>query len=199
MFDAAISLFGAYELHPDNKYYMQPNLQSSSPDVVAAKQTEIDNEPVLLEKTNLELVRMNEYSNTDDVVTFLKRTKFSPKKCYDSKTLIICMVSKKIQIDRLKIATELKELSPKSSVYIVGKIQDEEDKWTVFSPYPDLTKFQIFKLSETMQKYSLHDVITLHRGFVKKITTEKGEKKTTTIYDIFNIKEPDVAKFKVIK
>src|SRR3989344_6231741 len=110
MFDSAAALLGIYELHHDNKYFLQPNLQSGSPDVVAAKQTKMTDSPIVLEKTNLEVVTMNEYSGTDDVIEFLKKTKLSPKKSYDNKTLIVCMVNKKIQINVRKIADGLKKI-----------------------------------------------------------------------------------------
>lgn len=198
MFVSAAALLGAYELHNDNKYFMQPNLQSNSPDVVAVKQTEIPNSPVLLEITQLEIVDMNDYSSTEDVAEFLKKTKLSYKKSYDSKTMIVCVVNKKIQVNRFKIAKELKKIKPKSTIYILGKLQGDNDKWTIFSPYPDPTKFAVYSLSETMKKYNLPSPMKLHKGIAKKISYEAMHPEVTTIFDIFNQKESNLDKYKII-
>ncbi|HUD20311.1 MAG TPA: hypothetical protein VMR81_07755 [Patescibacteria group bacterium] len=202
MFDSAAALLGVYELHNDNKYFLQPNLQSASPDVVAAKNTEMVDAPVVLEETNLELVRMNEYAGTDDVVEFLKRTKLSSKKSYDNKTLILCVISKKIQINIQKIADSLREINPKpkSTIYILGILQGDKDRWTIFSPYPDLVPPVIYSLAETIKKYQLPGSVTMHRGSVKKITYEKMDKQlTTTVYEVFNIDEYQVQKYKIVR
>jgi len=196
MFDSAIALLGAYNLHPDNKYIMQPNLQSDSPDVVAVKLTEVKDEPILLEVTQLEIVRMNEYSSTDDVVEFLKSTKLSSKKSYDSKTLIVCVISKKIQLNRLKIADDLQKIKPKPTIYILGKFTDSEDKWAIFCPYPKPTQLVTYSLSETIGKYQIPEVINLGIGMAKKITYQKTDPKLTTIYDIFNLEERSLEKYK---
>lgn len=195
MFDSAVALLGSYELHHDNKYFLQPNLQSGSPDVVASKNTEMIDLPVVLEKTNLEIVTMNEYAGTDDVVEFLKKTKLSPKKSYDNKTLIVCVVNKKIQINLRKIADGLKIIKPKSTIYVLGKLQGDNDKWTIFSPYPDLVPQVTYSLAETMKKYYLPDFVMQHRKIVDKVIYENvGPKTVISVYDVFNIKERDVEK-----
>ncbi len=201
MFDAAASLLGIYELHNDNKYFLQPNLQSDSPDVVASKTAEQpDGSPLVLEKTNLEIVTMTDYSKTSSVVEFLKQTKFSNKKSYDSKTLIICVVNKKIQINLQEISGGLKQIKPKSTIYVLGKLQGNNDKWTIFSPYPDLVPPVIYSLGETIKKYHLPDSVTMHRKLVKKVTYENlGSKITTTVCEVFSIKGPMVKQYKVIK
>ena len=199
MFDAAAALLGIYELHNDNKYFLQPNLQSDSPDVVASKTTEqLDSSPVVLEKTNLEIVTMTDYSETNSVVEFLKQTKLSNKKSYDSKTLIVCVVNKKIQINLQEIADGLKQIKPKSTIYVLGKLQGNNDKWTIFSPYPDLVPPAIYSLGETMKKYHLPDSVTMHRKLVKKVIYENmGSKITTTVYEVFNINESKIKRYKV--
>ncbi|TSC88653.1 MAG: hypothetical protein G01um10145_820 [Microgenomates group bacterium Gr01-1014_5] len=196
MFIGAVALLGAYELHIDNKYIMQPNLQSASPDVVAVKQTEAPPSPLLLEVTQLEIVDMNDYSDVSDVVEFLKKTKLSKKKSYDNKTLIVCVINKRIQINRLKISEELEKVKPKSTIYVLGKIRGDNDKWAIFSPYPDPTKFAIYSVSETMKKYNIPTPLRLHKGTARKISYEKTHPEVTTIYDIFNLKESDLEKYR---
>jgi hypothetical protein len=198
MFDGAVALLGAYNLHPSNKYYMQPNLQSGSPDVVAVKQTETENNPILLEITQLEIVTMNEFSDTDDVVEFLKKTKLSSKKSYSDKTLIVCVINKKIQVDRAQIAKGLEIIKPKSTIYVLGKFRESEDKWAIFSPHPRPTQFVVYSLSETMKKYQLPSPMKLHLGMTRRVTYEKTQPELTTVYDIFNLKESELEKYKQI-
>jgi hypothetical protein len=187
MFESAIALLGSYELDHGNKYFMQPNLQSNSPDVMAAKLTESENDPVNLEVTQMELVRMEDHAGTNNVFEFLEKTKFSKKKSYDEKTLIVCIVNKKTQVNRMQLAQRFRDMNPLSTVYVVGKLQNSE-QWVIFSPFPVFTKSVFYNLGETLKKYSLPEVISLHRGWRKEIEYVKVDRKTTTIYDIFDIK-----------
>jgi len=198
MFDAAVALLGSYELDSSNKYFMQANLQSNSPDVMSAKQTELLNAPILLELNQIEVVTMNEYSETDNVVEFLKKTKLSPKKSYSEKTLIVVVINKRIQIDRKKIADELKKINPKPAIYILGKLARDNDQWTIFSPWPLLTKFVIYSLSDTMKKFQLPDCVSLHRGFKYKISYTEPKTVTTTVQQLFSIKKDAIKKYRKI-
>lgn len=198
MFDAAVALLGAYELDSSNKYFMQANAQSSSPDVMSAKQAEQLNEPILLELNQIEIVTMNEYSDTDDVVEFLKRTKLSSKKSYSEKTLIVLVINKKIQINRREIADSLEKINPKPTIYILGKLAGDNDKWTIFSPWPLLTKFVIYSLSDTMKKYQLPECVSLHRRIQHKVSYSDPTTVTTTIQQLFNIKEDAVEKYRKV-
>jgi len=196
MFDAAVALLGAYEFSSDNKYFMQPNFQSDSPDVMAAKQTEQIGAPILLEINQMEIVTMNEYSKTDDVVEFLKSTKLSHKKAYDEKTLIVCIINKKIQIDRRKIVNDLKKISPKPTIYILGKIPGGNDQWAIFSPWPLSIKPVIYSLSGTLRKFILPGSITLHLGLRYKIGYTESKKVDISIYELFKINKDSVEKYR---
>lgn len=182
MFDTAVALLGVYEMHPDNKYHLQPNQQSASPDVVAVKLTEVPNAPVLLEVTQIEHVTMNEYSSTDNIAEFLKKTKFSVMKSYDSKTIILCVIKKKIQINRLDVASGLQQIRPKSSVYVLGKVINS-DNWVIFSPYPNLIKPVFFNIGLVMKKYIIPEYVNLNLGVTRTIKFTKAK---TGVVDIEN-------------
>jgi len=194
MFNSAIALLGAYELHHDNRYYLQPNLQNASPDIVAVKFTE-SVEGVVLEVSQLELVEMNDYSSTNDVVNFLLKTKLSSRKSYDSKTIILCVVNKEIPVNSLEISMELKKIRSASTIYIVGKAQGNNSDWVIFSPYPDLIKPVIYNITKTMEKYDLPSPMMLRRKIIKKILYVNASPKPTSIYDIFNLKEERLKKY----
>lgn len=198
MFAAAVALLGAYELDTSNKYFMQANFQNSSPDVMSAKQTEQLFAPILLELNQIEIVTMNEYSDTNDVVEFLKRTKLSPKKSYSEDTLIVLIVNKKIQVNRVKIADELKEINAKPTIYILGKNVGDNDQWTIFSPWPRATRFVIYNLSDVIDKFQLPECVSLHRSLDHKISYVESKKVTTTVQRLFNIEINSVEKYRKI-
>lgn len=121
LFAGAITLFGAYELSSQNKYFLQLNKQSSSPNIMAAKQVERINLPILLELTQIELTEFDEHAKTNDLIEFLKTTKLSSRKAYSDKTLIACLVNRITPVDRKKIAKQLNDINAKSSIYIIGR------------------------------------------------------------------------------
>lgn len=196
MFDAAIALLGAYKLDSDNKYFMQANFQSNSPDVMAAKQTEQSNRRIQLDLNQIEIVTMNEYSKTDDILEFLKRTKLSSKKSYTEDTLLLLILNKKIQINREKIAKKLSKINPKPTIYILGKMTGNNDNWAIFTPWPRLTKYIIYSLSDTMKEIRLPESVSFHRGLQQSSNYTEPKNVEITVEKLFGIKEEVVKKYR---
>lgn len=197
MFVGAMALLGAFELSEENKYWLQANRQSESPDVVAVKQTQRPNLPILLEISQLEVVELNDRSPLNDVVEFLKKTKLSPKKSYGDKVMILCIVNKQIPINRVEIAEKIKELKPKPTIYILGKVEGEGYKFVIFSPHPNPTKHVIYEVADTMKKYQLPSPTRFHRGTAQNISFDKAHIEVTTMYDMFNLNEAKLEKYRV--
>jgi hypothetical protein len=187
MFDCSIALLGVHKMNPENTYHMQPNQQSTSPDVMAIKLTEVPNEPVLLEVGQIEHVSMNEFSSTDDIVEFLKTTKFSPTKSYDEKTFILCVVKKRLQLNRLVVTDGLRKLHPRSTVYVLGKIKDDA-KWVIFSPYPESTEPVFFDPGEVMKTYVLPEYVNLKLGIRQKVSFIKTRQGAIDLKEFFVVK-----------
>ena len=146
MFMGAITLLGAYELSPENKYFMQSNNQSPSPDVMAAKLTEIPNKPILLEMVQIELVEMEEHMETNDPFEFLMGTKLSKKKSYSENDLITLVINKRIKFDPKSIYDNLQNINPKPTIYIVGKPLNTAGAFSITRVWPRLTKTVTFNL-----------------------------------------------------
>jgi len=126
MFAAAVALLGAYELSSENRYFLQINRQSESPDVMAGTQTEAESSGILLELMQMEVTDFEEHFPSDDIVEFLKVTKLSPKKGYGEKTVIVCMVNRMLSLNHRDVAEKVKALNPKSTIYILGRSHGED-------------------------------------------------------------------------
>lgn len=187
MFETAIALLGVYKLDESNKYFMQTNQQSKSPDVVAVKLIE-ENKLVTSGVSQVEVVTMEEHSPENNVVDFLLRTKFSNKKSYSQTTLILCTVNKKIQINLDEVRDRIKEINPKSALYILGKVPETEGKWVIYSPHPITTKPVTFDVAEVAKEYWLPDSLVLQKGAKKSIVYEKtGEQVEITVEEFFKV------------
>ncbi|MCX6731313.1 MAG: hypothetical protein NTZ55_05705 [Candidatus Roizmanbacteria bacterium] len=198
MFNAAIALLGVYELDEGNKYWLQSNNQTSSPDVMAVQEAEIPGEKVTLMISQMEMVEFQQNYPNNNIIDFLKHTKLSPHKAYDDKTLIVVMINRKVQLNRAIIATELQKLKPRSTIYILGKILEKPASWfMIFSPYPRPTTVVQFDFSKTAQKYSIPDNIRLFKGANDKIVYVKGEKEIIKLSNVFSFDEKKVEKYSI--
>lgn len=165
MFAAAVSLFGAYELSIENQYYLQVNNQNTSPDVMAATRTRLNDGSVLLAMQQMEIVEMEDHADTNDIVQFLLNTKLSPRKGYSEKMMIVCFVNRIVPINHREIHERLKQLSPRSTIYICGRPVDAPmGTFIIFSPYPMLTKLLTYNINDTAKKYSLKSRVTFSLG-----------------------------------
>lgn len=188
MFAGAVALLGAYELSPENKYFMQLNTQSSSPDIIAAKQTEQGKAGILLEINQMEITEFENHFKSDDIIEFLKSTKLSPKKDYGDKVMIICIINKKIPFDHRKIHKALIEIKPKSTIYIIGRpIDAEMGNFTICTPYPRLTKPLNFNVDATAAKYTIPERVTFNLGIDEKISCKRALLESVNTYEIFGL------------
>lgn len=200
MFTGAIALLGAFELSATNIYFLQSNNQSHSPDVMAAKQLEREEEPILAQLAQLEIVEMEEHYPGDDVAEFIRMKKLLPEQGYinDSNTLIICLVNKKIPLNRIEIHEKLMKLNPKCNIYIVGRVGEAEDEtFCIFSAYPVFTIFVKYQISTTAAKYIIPSRIRFHLGMEKKISYIKTEMEPINTYDMLGLNQQKIEnKFK---
>lgn len=198
MFTAAVTLLGAYEFSPENKYFLQLNRQSSSPDVMAGNQAEVGEKGILLELMQIEVTEFEEHFLSDDIVEFLRATKLSPKKGYGDKMVIVCLVNRVLPLNHRDVAEKVKALNPKSTIYILGRAHREDPaKFVIFSPFPRLTKLVKYDVFETAQKYQLPYRVKFHKGSAKKILYEKTHLEPANVYNMFDLDERKVeAKYK---
>lgn len=196
MFSAAVALFGAYELSPENKYYLQINNQGSSPDVMAATRTKMEDGSILLAMNQIEVVEMEEHANTDDIVQFLLNTKLSSRKAYSNKMMILCFVNRVISIKHREVHERLKQISPKSTIYICGRpINGPMGNFIIFSPYPILTEPITYNINETAKKYTLKPRVMLSLG--KADTMVPTGTENVNVYQVLGLDQKKIyQKFK---
>ena len=193
LFAGAITLLGAYELSSQNKYFLQLNKQSSSPDIIAAKQTERTDLPILLELAQIELTEFEEHAKTDELVDFLKTTKLSPRKAYSNKTMIACLINRMMPVNRQKIAKQLSDISPTSSVYIIGrKDRGGIGDFVIFQAYPKLTRFIKYNVDKTASKYSLPSPVRLSLGMDRKIIYKNARVEYISVFEMFGLDEEKI-------
>lgn len=191
MFTAAVALLGAYELDSSNKYCMQLNKQSASPDVMAAKQTQQGQGlPILLEMIQMEIVEFEDHFPSDDLIDFLTATKLSPKKSYTDKTMIVCLINKTIQVNHREIYERLNCQKVRTTIYIVGRSEATDPAhFILFCAYPSLTIPLHYQVFETAQKYSLPPRTSLHKGMDTKISYTKTRLTPFSLYEMFRLNE----------
>jgi hypothetical protein len=188
MFSAAVALLGAYELSEENKYFLQVNTQSATPDVMAGKQTEQGKKGILLEMCQMEITEFEEHSKTDDIIEFLQSTKLPPKRDYGKNTMIVCIVNKKIPLDQKKLIDAMKVLKPNSSVYILGRpIGASAGTFNIMSPCPKPTKLVEFNVNETAAKYWLPERADFNFELQEKIEYIPKEAKPLNTYEILGL------------
>lgn len=199
MFAAAVALLGAYELDQENKYWLQSNRQSSSPDVVSAKQLEDSVYGILLEQTMLEIVEFEEHFPGDDIVDFLLTTKLSPKKTYSEYTSIILMINRVLPFNLPDVQSRLLKIGVKPTIYIIGRPYDgKPGDFTISTVCPPTWLKPVqYNINKTASKYRLPKRVQLHRGMDKKISYTKGQLKPVNTYEIMGLDQKKVeTKFK---
>lgn len=193
MFAVAISILGAYEINPENEYYLQSNNQSATPDVMTAKRKKHDDGKIYLEMIKIEVVEFESHSPTNDLVEFLKNTKLSRLKAYDEKTLFICFINRAVQIKYQDVHDRLKLLAPKQAIYISGKdIDSPQEIYKIISVYPTLDKPIRYNIYETAKKFKLKPMITTHLGSIDSFVPTG--KTSIDIYEALGLQKEKIIK-----
>jgi hypothetical protein len=195
MFIGAVTLLGAYEVSVENKYWMQSNEQTPSPDVMASLQVETtEGFNLLLNK--MEIVEMERHAGTDDIVDFLLENKLSKLKSYAEDDMIVLVVNKQIPIDHRKIHIRLEELKPKPTIYIIGRpLGVEPGGFSIFSPYPFLTTPLQFNVNDTAARYWIPDKVSFSLSSEKKIRfTKSNDLRPTNTYETLGLDKSKIYK-----
>lgn len=191
MFTGAVALLGAYELSEENKYWLQSNNQTPTPDVMSGKQLAGSTKGIHLLLTQMEMVEMEKNSPTDDVFEFLKLTKLSQEKSYTEHDMIVLTINKVVPYNLSQVNRQLIDLKPKPTVYILGRVIDAKPgDFMISTPYPKLYKPVYFNVNETAKKYWLPERVNFHLGTEKEIKYVPSEKfLPVNTYDILGIKK----------
>lgn len=195
MFTGAVTLLGAHELSPENQYYLQANNQDTSPDVMAVKQKEQGKNGILLEISQLEMTEFENHFKSDDIVEFLKATKLPPKNDYGQNVMIVCTVNRQIPLNHKEIYEKIKNINPKSTIYIIGReVQAKVGDFLIFSVWPLLTKPINFNVNTTANKYWIPERVSFNLGIEEKITYEKAILTPVNTYEILGLDQEKIYK-----
>lgn len=188
MFVAAATLLGVYELNSDNKYFMQSNNQSTSPDVMAAKQTE-KTDGILMEQTQMEVTELEEHFPSDDIVDFLLATKLSPKYGCNEHTMIVLLVNRYMPFHYAEVQKKLVALKPKPTIYIVGRPQDAQPgDFSILTAHPPTLPRPInYNVVTTSEKYSIPPRVNFNLGTDKKISYKKAKLASVNTYQVLGL------------
>ncbi len=199
MFVAAIATIGAYVLDHENKYMIQLNNQSSTPDVMSSVLVETPGELVTLAHTPLEIVELEEHSPDTDLFEFIKRKKLYPAKKYEN-TMILCFVNKDIPYqDPRELVAKFNAENPSGSIFILGRASGKDiNKYRIMTPYPVPSPFVDFDVVETVHSYHMPDSVTMVKGVVRKLTHERQRLEPFKIYETMGVNEAKVEKYKKI-
>lgn len=188
MFTGAVNLLGAYELSPENLYFMQSNNQTPSPDVLAVKQVVHDGQIHAL-ITQMEVVDMDDNAPTDDIVEFLKKTKLAPTKAYNEHDMIVLTINRKVPYNAQAVNEALKELNPKPTIYVLGrKVGASDGDFMISTPWPTLYPSVDYNIITTAAKYSLPPRVQFNLGVETEIKyTQSTNVPRMNIYDVMGI------------
>lgn len=188
MFTGAVNLLGAYELSTENKYFMQSNNQTDSPDVMAVKQV-VYNGTIHALVTQMEIVDFDENAKTDDLVEFLKGNKLSPRKAYTEHDMIVVTINRKVPYNPQEVHRALKVLNPKPTIYVLGrKVGAADGDFMISTPWPTLYPSIDYNIITTTAKYSIPPRVQFNLGVEKEIKyTKTSEVPHVDIYSIMGI------------
>lgn len=103
---------------------------------------------------DVEVVTYGKYSK-NEFLDFLKNTKLSPQKSYDSKTLILCVIRRNAFVPPLEECRQnIEKMSINCSIMIIGQLSNSEDRYKIAQIYPKVELETEFILSKTLKENS---------------------------------------------
>lgn len=124
-------------------------------------------------------VEVVEYSNhsQEALVEFLKRTKLSDKKSYDSLTTILCYISRNMHLSPLQeLHNDLRKEGISCPVIIVGKTSSEHETYKIAQINPTVGLVVEFDLVKELKNKKYKGVLSLVRGKSPKDSYRLDEK-----------------------
>lgn len=177
LYVAAIVSTGMQELTKQKSWIQPVSDAEQSPDVRALiKFANTDDKADDYAQIDLEIVNY-EHSQSESLIQFLLRTKFSDTKSYDEKTTIILRVKEKIRLpSEEEWVNSLKNSKCKSPVILLGRTDPIKPEYTIIQVYPKYQELTNFNLLDIVQSTTNNvGTINLKRGTKKKETLPRDE------------------------
>lgn len=176
-FIAAIMLVGI-RLTLNKEFWLQlVGDESESPDIrtgtfILPTKTKADDFSI----QDVEVVEYNDHSK-ETLIDFLKRTKLSNKKSYDSLTTILCYISRNTHLPPLRdLHNNLQQDKIMCPVIILGKTSPKLEIYKIAQINPNLSLVAEFDLVEELKNKKYKGVLSLSRGTTQKFDYQSDEK-----------------------
>ena len=181
-----------------NQHYVMQVSREESPDIISLTLIERENKPVYALIQEVEVVTLNMHSKDIDVVNFLKRTKLSPKKSYDDKTVILCEIRKKMQLESYEIINKkLNKIQAKTDIFLLGKISPNKQIYQMCQVWRKLNMIYDIDVYRLGMNYPEPHNLMLTPGVSKKILIKKSDFPKPSYYEVFALNEEKIkSKFK---
>lgn len=176
-FRVAIMLVGIMAIQK-KKYWMQiVSDDMGSPDIRTGNYKEPRGTPNNTWITQeVEVVVFDDHSN-ERLPEFIKRTKLSRRKAYDSLITILCYIKKDFQLPPLKTLVEdLKKENCLNPIIVLGKTSPNEESYKMAQVNPVLDLTIEFDLIKELKEKMHTGVLSLKRG-AKPVFKHQSEEK----------------------
>lgn len=125
---------------------------------------------------DVEVVEYNNYSK-ETLLDFLKKTKLSDKKSYDSLTTILCYICRNMHLPPLRdLHNNLYKEGINCPVMILGKTSPEKETYKIAQINPSVDLIAEFDLIRELKDKKYKGVLPLVRGVVPKADYRPDEK-----------------------
>jgi hypothetical protein len=166
----AIMLMGIIKLQ-QRQYWLQIiKDEEGSPDIRTGTFVIETGKPKEFTMQEIEVVNFEQHSN-ENIIDFLKRTKLSPKRPYPSYITFLCDVSKTTLLPPYRqIRDELKSITVKNSVVILGKIHPQKHIYRICQVHPEIDLLTDFDVMEEAYNKKYRGVLSLKLGTDDKLS-----------------------------
>jgi len=102
---------------------------------------------------------------SEDIASFLGRTKLSKEKAYDAQTTILCHIEKGIQVPSLLAITEaLRGTGAACSVIVMGRTHPTRKDYVLLQVHPRFKEIVNYNVEEACAQRPRRSVLNLRRG-----------------------------------
>lgn len=177
-------------------HYMMQISDDNSPDIRSIRLVERPNQPTVGEIQDVEVVTFGNYSD-GEVADFIINKKLNSKKAYDDKTIILCEVIKRTNLQPyVTMYEKMKSINPLPTIFVLGKISPEQDRYVyqICQIWPSIDYLEDIDVLQQVKTYPAPHNLMLNHGPAQIITYTKSGKAKPTPYEVFGLNEQELVK-----
>lgn len=169
-YDVAVTLIGLGK-YSNREYWMQTIIDSEgTPDIRTCWFDSMNGQYLHFNIHDFEVVTLNDYSQSEDIVDFINRTKLNSKKRYTSYTSILCSVTTPKYIRPFKeVSDRFSKMDiPSNPIIIVGRLDSPKTEFRLCQVHPGLGPQRDFDVKEEIiNKPRRFEILLLNRDIKK--------------------------------